>query len=214
MYQALSYINSSSYVVLAMLAMPITIILSALFLGERFGVFTTVGIIVAFAGLIVAFGFPDIQSYPVGAVLSIITAFLWACGSLLMKRTHHIPKATFTFYFFLFALPFVFPLAIVTEGNIIKAMGQSNGITLASSLFYQVVVMGVMVAIWGKLIGENRAEFVTPFLLLQIPVAAIFGAWLLGETIGETFILSSFLIVLGIGIIHARKIYKTVMRQK
>ena len=93
-------------------------------------------------------------------------------------------------------------------------MGQSNGITLASSLFYQVVVMGVMVAIWGKLIGENRAEFVTPFLLLQIPVAAIFGAWLLGETIGETFILSSFLIVLGIGIIHARKIYKTVMRQK
>ena len=208
MYQAINAINSNSFVVLVMLAMPFSIILSSLFLGEKFGKWTFFGMVICFAGLVVAFGIPDIAQYPLGAILCVVTAMLWAVGSLLMKRTKHIPMMTFTFYTFAMATPFLFLNAYIVEGSSMFDFAGVNKTALGISIFYQVVVMGIMVAVWGYLIGNHRAEHVTPFLLLQIPVAAISGYFILGEAITVQFIFSGLLILGGVGLIHYRRIIK------
>jgi O-acetylserine/cysteine efflux transporter len=202
MYMAIDAINSNSFVVLVMLAMPISIILSSLFLKEKIAKETYIGIGICFMGLIFAFGIPDIAQYPIGALLCIITAILWAIGSLLMKRTKHIHLPTFTFYTFAIATPFLGISAYIAEGDTMFHFGNINTIRLGTSIFYQVLVMGGMAAIWGYLIGHHRAEHVTPFLLLQVPVAAVTGYFLLDEAITIQFIISSLLIISGVGIIH------------
>jgi len=208
MYLAIDSINSNSFVVLVMLAMPFSILLSAIFLNEKIGKWTWVGLLICFVGLISAFGIPDIAQYPLGAFLCIITAILWAVGSLLMKRTKHIPLMTFTFYTFGLATPFMFLNAYIMDGNAMFDFANVDKVALGASIFYQVAVMGVMASVWGYLIGNHRAEHVTPFLLLQVPVAAIAGYFVLDETVTAQFVFSSLLIVGGVGLIHYRRLIK------
>ena len=208
MYMAIDAINSNSFVVLVMLAMPFTILLSAMFLGEKIGKWTWGGLVICFVGLISAFGIPDVAQYPMGAILCIVTAVLWAVGSLLMKRTRHIPLMTFTFYTFGLATPFMFLNAYIMDGNAMFDFANVDKVALGASIFYQVAVMGVMASVWGYLIGNHRAEHVTPFLLLQVPVAAIAGYFVLDETVTAQFVFSSLLIVGGVGLIHYRRLIK------
>jgi O-acetylserine/cysteine efflux transporter len=206
MYMSIDAINSNSFVVLVMLAMPFTIILSSIFLNEKIGKWTWFGIVVCFVGLMIAFGIPDIAQYPMGALFTLLTAILWAIGSLLMKRTKHIPLMTFTFYAFGLAAPFLFVFAYAMNGNAMFDFTSVNPFNLSVSVFYQVVVMGVMASVWGYLIGNHRADHVTPFLLLQVPVAAMFGYILLGEAITIELIASAIVILAGVGVIHYRRL--------
>jgi len=202
MYVAIDSINSSSFVVLVMLAMPISILLSSIFLKEKIGKETFIGISICFLGLLMAFGIPDIDQYPFGAFLCVVTATLWAVGSLLMKRTKHIHLPTFTFYTFAVATPFLGLSAWYTQGYEMFNFQNIDYIRLAFSIFYQIIVMGGMASIWAYLIGHHKAEHVSPFLLLQVPVAAIAGYLILDEIITLQFIFSSILIMLGVGVVH------------
>lgn len=209
MYQALNAINSSSFAVLIMLGMPFSIILSAIFLKEKVGKWTWVGLIIAFSGLITAFGIPDIEHYPFGAFLTTSTAFFWACGSLLMKRTKHIPLMTFTFYTFAIATPLLLLIGLAAGGTEIFNIEEANLTMLGLSLGYQIVLASTMAAVWAYLIAHHPAEHVSPFLLLQVPVAAIAGHFVLGETLSREFFMSAFLITAGVGLIHYRRLKNT-----
>lgn len=208
MFISIDSINSSSFVVLVMLAMPISIILSAIFLKETIGLWTVIGIIVSFSGVIVAFGLPDISQYPLGALLTLITAMLWAVGSLCMKLTKNIPLLTFTFYAYMLSAPFLLVVTFAINGDQAFVFKDVNYTQLSISLGYQVFVMGFMASVWAYLIGKHRAEYVTPFLLLQILIGAVAGYVLLNEPITIHFISSGILIMLGIGIIHYRRLRK------
>lgn len=208
MYAALGYINSNSYVVIILLGMPISILLSALFLKEKFGLWTCIGMAVSFSGLIAAFGLPDIQQYPIGATLALCAAFLWAAGSLLMKRTKHIPLGSFVFYTYAISVPILAIIGFAVDGSHMFDFTGVNWLNLGGSLFYQVVIIGAMTAVWAYLIGNHRAEYVSPFLMLQIPVAALAGYVLLQESITPNFVISSILIIGGVGLIHYRRLKK------
>ena len=206
MYAALDYINSNSYVVIILLGMPISILLSAIFLKEKFGVWTCAGMAICFVGLIMSFGMPDVSAYPIGAIMALVAAFLWATGSLLMKTTKHIPLPTFVFYTYAVSVPVLAIVGFIVEGRELFVIGDVDWIKLGGSLFYQVVIIGIMTAVWGYLIGNHRAEYVSPFLMLQIPIAALAGFWLLDEVITLDFIFSSALIIGGVGLIHYRRL--------
>lgn len=208
MFISIDAINSSSFVVLVMLAMPISIVLSAIFLKETIGIWTIVGIIVSFSGVVVAFGLPDISQYPLGAFMTLITALLWAIGSLCMKLTKNIPLLTFTFYAYILSAPFLLLVTLISNGNQAFHFDDVNYTQLSISLGYQVFVMGFMASVWAYLIGKHRAEFLTPFLLFQILIGAVAGYVLLNEPITIYFVLSGVLIMLGIGIIHYRRLRK------
>ena len=208
MYVAIDSINSSSFVVLVMLAMPISVLLSSIFLKEISSKETYIGISICFVGLVLAFGIPDVSQYPFGAFLSVLTAILWAVGSLLMKRTKHIHLPTFTFYTFAIATPFLGISAWFSEGIHMFNFENVNFINLSASIFYQVIIMGGMVSVWAYLIGNHKAEHVSPFLLLQVPVAAFVGYLVLGEEITLQFILSSMLIMFGVGVVHYYRLKK------
>lgn len=208
MFTSISLINSSSFMVLIMMGMPISIILSSIFLKEKIGIWTVAGIIICFSGVVVAFGLPDLSQYPLGAFMTLLTALLWAAGSLCMKLTKNIPLLTFTFYAYMLSSPFLLLVTFVMNGEQAFKFTDVDYTQLSISLGYQVFVMGFMASVWAYLIGKHRAEFLTPFLLLQILVGAIAGYVLLNEPITIHFILSGILIMMGIGVIHYRRLRK------
>lgn len=211
-YLALDLITGNSFVVIIQIAQPVTIIIAWLLFGEKFGIKTTSGILVAFSGLLIVFGAPDVKSAPLGAVLAILGAVSWAVGSLAMKRTAHIKPASFLAYSYLMGVPIALAATLLLEQDQIARFAAAPTGTLAFVLVYQVVLMGLMTFVWSGLMARNQAQYVTPFLMLQPVIAIVGGYFLLGEQLSWNVALGGLTVLAGIGVIHWRSIVKSAAR--
>lgn len=205
-YLALDLITANSFVVIQQIAQPITIIAAWLLFDERFGWKTMLGILIAFSGLMIVFGAPDIAAAPLGAVLTILAAASWSLGSLAMKRTAHIRPAAFLGYSYLMGTPVALATTFIMEDNQIDAFIAADPMTIGFILVYQVVLMGFMTLVWSGLMVRHQAQYITPFLMLQPVIAVIGGYFLLGETLSWHVAAGGLTVLAGIGIIHWRRI--------
>lgn len=207
-YLALDRITGNSFVVMVQIGQPVTIIFAWLLFGERFGWKTMLGILIAFSGLVIVFGTPDIAAAPMGAVLTVAAAVSWALGSLAMKRTGHIRPGAFLAYSYLMGAPVALAATLAFEDNQLQAFRAADVATIAFILGYQVVLMGIMTFVWSGLMARHKAQYVTPFLMLQ-PVIAVIGTYfMLGETLTWHVAAGGATVLLGIGIIHWRRLKK------
>lgn len=207
-YLALDHITGNSFVIIIQISQPITILLAWLFFKEKFGLPTTVGIIIAFSGLLIVFGAPDVASAPIGAVLTILSAAAWALGSLAMKRTSHIRPAAFLGYSYLMGAPIALAATWLFEDNQIARFLEADPGVIAFVLAYQVILMGLMTFVWSGLIARHEAQYVTPFLMLQPIFAVIGGYFMLGEILTWHVALGGLTVLAGISIIHWRRIVR------
>lgn len=205
---ALAQINGNSFVVLIQVAQPMTLILAWIFFKEKFGLYTTAGIAVSFAGLMVTFGAPDITQHPTGAIFTLLAALGWSLGSIAMKKTGHIPSGTFLAYAYLMAAPISLLGTLLLEDNQVERFLEADPYKLGFVIFYQVVMMGLMSVAWGRLMSRNTAQLITPFLMIQPIFAVVGGYFLLGEKLNMNVLLGGLVVLLGIGIINWRAIIK------
>lgn len=207
-YLSLSYITANSQIVILQVAQPITLILAWVLFREKFGLWTTAGIAVAFSGLILVFGAPDILASPIGAFYAILGALFWSLGSVWMKKTGGIPPLTFLAYANLMMAPFMLGLTLIFESGQIDTVINARPGVVAFVLCYQVLLMGLMMMVWGGLMSRNPAQIVTPFLMLQPVFAVIASNLLLGETLDMKVFLGGLTVLAGIGLINWRAIVK------
>jgi len=209
-YLALTYITSNSFVIMVQIALPMTILIAYFFFNEKFGLPTTIGIIVSLMGLIVVFGAPDILASPLGAVLTCLAALSWSIGSMAMKRTGHIKPASFLAYAYLMGAPIAIICSALFDTNPIERIIEADKLILGFVLTYQVILMGFMTLVWSGLMVRNNAQYVTPFLMLQPIFSAILAYYMLGETLNKNLIGGGFLVLTGIGIVN----YRMIVRKK
>lgn len=207
-YLALTYITSNSFIVIVQISQPITLLFAYFFFQEKFGLPTTIGILISLCGLIVVFGAPDIASSPKGAILACLAALSWSIGSLMMKRTGHIAPASFLAYAYLIGTFVALTTsALIEDGQIERVINADKSI-LGFVLAYQVLIMGSMTIVWSGLMSRNPAQLVTPFLMLQPIFAVIASYFILGEVLNENIFWGGLVVLGGIGIINFRKIQK------
>ena len=205
---ALARIDGNSFVVLIQVAQPMTLIFAWMFFKEKFGIYTAAGVAVAFAGLTITFGAPDIVQHPLGAIYAILAALGWSLGSLAMKKTGHIRSATFIAYAYLMATPLAFMGTFFLEDHQIERFLHADPYKLGFVIFYQVVLMGLMSVAWGRLMSRNPAQTITPFLMIQPIFAVIGGYFINGETLNPSVFAGGMVVLLGIGIINWRAIIR------
>ncbi|MEM7618190.1 MAG: DMT family transporter [Pseudomonadota bacterium] len=209
-YLALTYITSNSFVIMVQIALPMTILLAYFFFNEKFGLPTTIGILISFIGLLIVFGAPDILASPIGAVLTCLAALSWSIGSIAMKRTGHIKPASFLGYAYLMGIPVAVLCSYIFDTNPIERIASADKYILSFVLLYQVVFMGFMTLVWGGLMARNSAQYVTPFLMLQPVFGVILAYYLLDETLNPNLIYGGILVLIGIGIVN----YRMIIRKK
>ena len=205
---ALTTVNGNSFVVLIQVAQPMTLLLAWLMFNERFGIYTAAGVAVAFCGLLVTFGAPDIISHPLGAFYTMLAALGWSIGSMAMKKTGHIPSAKFLAYSYLMATPISLAATLALEHNQVERFLEADPFKLGFVIFYQVIMMGLMSVAWGRLMSRNPAQLITPFLMIQPIFAVIGGYFINGETLNWNVFGGGIIVLLGIGIINWRQIVK------
>ncbi|MBC6437291.1 MAG: EamA family transporter [Rhodobacteraceae bacterium] len=180
---------------------PLTILLSALFMGERVRGVHLPGIALAVTGLVI-FGIGaggNMTRW--GLVLILCGALCWACGNLVLKRLSGIAMLPLFIWASLIPpLPMLgLSLAVETSDPVgtIAALGLRHW----AAVVYVAVISTVLgYSLWGTLLSRYKTADVTPFALL-IPVVGIAtSAAILGERLTLVEILGAVVIMLGLAL--------------
>lgn len=180
---------------------PLTIVLAALFFGERVTWPQATGIGLACLGL-AGFGLAAGGNVTlVGLGLVLCGALCWACGNLVFRRLPGVNMAALFIWASLIPPLPMLALSLALEGPAPMATIAAMGPQGWGGLVYVAVISTLVgYSIWGALLSRHNAALVTPFALL-IPVVGIaVAAVLLGEAITRTEAISGAVILAGIAL--------------
>ena len=200
---ALDHTYAANVSILVAMSPILTVLLAQLFSrsNERLGKYVYIGAVIAIAGvvLVVLNGQMSFHLSPVGDLLALAAALMWAVYSILVKRyTERYDNFLVTRRVFLWAFLTSLPLVLLTDGmpSLTPLFTQPN--ILISWLFLGVFGNAVCFAIWNiafKRLGvvvTNNYLYASPF------VTVVVGWLLLDEKISWMSILGAVLITLGV----------------
>ena len=207
-YFGLLYTDAARSVVFVYLS-PFVVAAGAHFFlkGDRLTVLKTVGLILAFLGVIIVFQGRPSTAKPtmlVGDLLQILAAVLWGATTLYIKRymagkIH--PINTFLYQLF-FSIPVLLVVSFILEPRWITAITFTVGV----SLFYQsVIVAFATYFIWFKLIHEYSVSRLSAFTFFTPVFGVLFGILFVGEEFTYSLMTGLPLVCVGIFFVNWRK---------
>ena len=200
---ALSYTYAANVSILVALAPILTVILAQLFSrsGERLGKYVYIGAVIAIVGvvLVVLNGQLTFHLNPLGDLIALGAAFMWALYSILIKKyTERYDNFLVTRRVMLWAFLTSVPLMLVTDGMPDLRPLFTTPRILLSWLFLGVFGNAVCFAIWNvafKRLGvviTNNYLYASPFVTLAA------GYLILHEEITLMSIIGAVLITVGV----------------
>jgi len=178
----------------------ITLVLSALVLGERTNVIGLLGVAAGFLGVgVVAFTADrTIAAELLGVVFMLLGACAWSTGIVVMRRyARNIVPSTFVAWQTLFGVPVLFVLAFVFEGFVFEwslifvlAVLYAGVVSKGTSFFLQLRIVQL---------GTATTASLTAFLLPVFGTLA--GVIVLGETVRAGQVAGGAVILVGVALV-------------
>jgi drug/metabolite transporter (DMT)-like permease len=185
---------------------PVFMALLAVFVfKEKITIIKTVGILIAFFGLLLLMSKGDLSSIDLisnkGDFLVLASALTWSVYSMVNKKVSvsYSPLMTILYLFIMMAvvlLPFT-----VNAKNFDLVLNLS-GVGWVSILFLGIFCSGVAYVLWAQALQEMESSKVGAFLYFE-PFVTVFAAWLLlKEEITLLIILSGVIITFGVLLVN------------
>ena len=185
---ALTYTFAANVSIIIALSPILTVILAQLFSrnGERLGKFVYIGAVIAIAGvvLVVLNGQLTFHLNPLGDLIALAAALMWAVYSILIKKyTEQYDNFLVTRRVMLWAFITAVPLMLLTDGmpDLHPLFTQTN--VLLSWLFLGVFGNAVCFAIWN-IAFKRLGVVVTNNYLYASPFVTVVVGWLLLVLLG------------------------------
>jgi drug/metabolite transporter (DMT)-like permease len=206
-YRGLLYTTASRAVLFIYLA-PFFVVIGArwLFPGDRFGLMQWLGLLMAFVGMVVAFGVPAPATEPfqlLGDVMMAFAALSWAATTLIIKSSalaRVSPEKTLL-YQLVVCVPIV-ALGALVFGERIVAMPSAVAL---GSLAYQTIVVGTTFSVWFALIVKFSASRLSAFTFLTPLFGVAAGHLVLGEPLTPAFAVAVLLVAAGLILVNRPK---------
>jgi O-acetylserine/cysteine efflux transporter len=201
-YTGLVHLDVATAALVIHLEVPFGVLSAWLILKERVGWRRLIGIAIAFCGLIVIYGAPNVQANPIPALMVATGACTWAVGQVLVKRLGDLGGGFVTVaWLAMFAAPQLLVASLIFEGNQWQAVTNATWVGWSTIVYMGLIMTAGGYGLWYHLLGIYRVNQVMPFLLL-IPIAtAISGIVLLGEIPSLITILGGAVIMAGVAVI-------------
>lgn len=202
MFIGLRYVDASVAAVLQPLQLPFAVLLAGFIFGERLRARAIAGVVLAFVGVVVIAGAPNIFAAGwTGLMLMIAAAFFWAVASIQMKSLGRISPFAANAWLAVFAAPELMLESWMFEQSPLSSL---SGMTVsgAGAILYLVVLTTfVGYGIWFKLVQTHPVSVVMPFTLTNPVFGILSSALLLGEHITAQFIAGAVLTLAGLALI-------------
>jgi O-acetylserine/cysteine efflux transporter len=197
--------NVSSVAVATQLAVPISTIMSIIFLNEIVGWRRWSGILMAFGGVMVISFDPAVVNERLGLLLVAGAAFLGSVGTIIMKQIQDTGVYQMQAWIAVFSFPALFAVSLIFEQNHVAALSDASWVAWGGVAY---------TAIGASLIGHAGMYYllqrydvsVTAPLTLMAPIFGIIcGVVFWGDALGIGFWIGGGLTLLGVLIIGLRK---------
>jgi drug/metabolite transporter (DMT)-like permease len=202
-FPGLQFTNASRATLFIYAAPFIVALGSSLLLGEKLRAVQWIGLLCSFAGLVVAFGVPDVSGgrQLVGDMMMIAAGIAWGATTLVIKGTAlrtAAPEKVFA-YQIGGSIPLL-ALAIPLAGERMTAMPSAWALGwLAYQTFW---VVSVTFAIWFAMVQRYSASRLSAFTFLTPLFGVASGHFVLGEPISWAFAIAVVLVVAGLVLVN------------
>jgi drug/metabolite transporter (DMT)-like permease len=203
-YRGLVYTTASRAVLFIYLAPFFVVIGARLFLpGDRFGPLQWAGLLMSFAGMLIAFGVPAPAADPrqiVGDVMMVGAAAAWAATTLVIKASSlsRISPEKTLLYQLVVCVPVVGIGALVFGERIV---GMPSLLALGS-VAYQTLVVSLTFAAWFALIVKYSASRLSAFTFLTPLFGVAAGHLVMGDPLTPAFALAVALVAAGLILVN------------
>ena len=201
-YSGLNLIEASTATLLVQSEVPFAIILAYFILGEKPIIKNIVGLVIAFIGIVILSGNPNLNGKYIGVFFVLLGTLTWAFGQILAKPVaNKIGGLTLTAWLGAFAGPQCIFASILIEGDTLKHILNSNMNTWFIIIYLSLGMNIIGYSIWYYILSKHPINKVMPVLLL-FPVTGLLTAFFyLGEKLNIYSIIGGLIIITGVSVI-------------
>lgn len=207
-YFGMLYTDSARSVVFVYLS-PFVVAVGAHFFlkGDRLTLLKTLGLIIAFAGIVsVFYGKPKTAKPHMlfGDLLEITAGILWGATTLYIKKFMAgkvEPIHTFLYQLF-FSIPILLVVSLILESNWIYQM---NLPVLASVIYQSVIVAFISYLVWFKLIHQYSVSRLSAFTFFTPIFGVLSGILFLREELTLSLMIGLPMVSVGIFLVNWKK---------
>jgi len=172
--------------------------------GERFDRMQWIGLLLSFAGIVVAFGVPTPGGDPrelFGDIMLLGAGAAWGATTVIVKGTRlaQAPSEEILLYQLIVSAP-VLILCALLAGERMHAL--PSAIPLGSLLYQTVWVVALTYMLWFALIARYSASRLSVFTFLTPLFGVAAGHFVLGEPLTAGFATAAALVVLGLILVN------------
>ena len=199
-YTGLNYIDASAAVLLVQTEVPFGVIFAYFMLKEKPTIRSLIGIAVAFVGVYILTGSPNLEGKFLGIFLTILGSAIWALGQVLVKPlSKEISPLTLVAWLAIFSGPILIFLSSIIDGNTINYIKSANFNSWAIAFYLGFFMQPVTYGCFYYVLKNNPLYKVLPIVTMGIPLTGLLAAiLLLGEKPTTELYLGGFIILIGV----------------
>ena len=199
-YTGLSFIDASAAVLLVQTEVPFGVIFAYFMLKEKPTTRSLVGIAIAFIGVYLLTGSPNLDGKFVGVSLVIIGSGIWALGQVLVKPlSKEISPLALVAWMALFSGPILIALSAIFDGNTINYFKTANFNSWLIAIYLGFIMQPITYGCFYYVSKNNPIYKVLPIVTMGIPLTGLLAAiFLLGEEPTKELFIGGAVIIIGV----------------
>ena len=199
-YTGLSFIDASAAVLLVQTEVPFGVLFAYFMLKEKPTIKALIGIAIAFVGVYILTGSPNLDGKFLGVSLTIIGSAVWALGQVLVKPlSKEINPLALVAWLGLFSGPILITLSSIFDGNTINYFKNASFEAWMIAIYLGFIMQPITYGCFYYVLKNNPLYKVLPIVTMGIPPTGLLAAiFLLGEEPTKELFIGGAIIIIGV----------------
>ena len=199
-YTGLNYIEASSAVLLVQMEVPFGVIFAYFMLKEKPTFRALIGITIAFIGVYILTGSPNLDGKFFGIALTILGSAIWALGQVVVKPlSKEINPLALVAWLALFSGPILISLSAIIDGNTINYLTKASFDHWLIAIYIGFFMQPITYGCFYYVLKNNPLYKVLPIVTMGIPPTGLLAAiFLLGEKPTAELFIGGAIIIFGV----------------
>ena len=202
-YSGLNLIDASAAVLLVQTEVPFGVIFAFFLLREKPTIRSLVGITIAFIGVYILTGSPNLDGKFIGIFLTVLGSAIWALGQVLVKPlSKEINPLALVAWLALFSGPLLITISSILDGDTIYYLKNANKYSWLIAFYLGFIMQPITYGCFYYVLKNNPLYKVLPIVTMGIPLTGLLAAiFLLGEKPTLELFIGGIIILMGVIII-------------
>ena len=199
-YSGLDLIDASAAVLIVQTEVPFGVIFAYFMLKEKPTIRALIGISIAFIGVYILTGSPNLDGKFIGIGLTILGSATWALGQVIVKPlSKELNPLALVAWLALFSGPILIFLSVILDGNTVNYLTDAKFDHWMIAIYIGFIMQPITYGCFYYVLKNNPLYKVLPIVTMGIPPTGLLAAiFILGENPTQELYTGGALIIVGV----------------